>query len=34
MSAILGKKHSIKIEEKKETEEYKMLYEEYHYQDL
>lgn len=34
MSAILGKKHSIKIEEKKETEEYKTLYEEHHYQDL
>ncbi len=34
MSAILGKKHSIKIEEKKETEEYKILYDEHHYQDL
>lgn len=34
MSAILGKKHSIKIEEKNETEEYKTLYNEHHYQDL
>lgn len=34
MSAILGKKHSIKIAEKSETEEYKTLYEEHHYQDL
>lgn len=33
-SSILGKKHSIKIEEKTETEEYKTLYNDYQYQDL
>ncbi len=34
MSPIIGKKHSIKVEEKKTTEEYDTLYQDHKYQDL